>query len=73
MPFSANIAIYTSWERISSETKFKRYIYTLKSYPKLKLLLLSPEILKISKKSDGMVYAAAWMEDAQVIGKLPAL
>ena len=73
MPFSANVTIYTFWERISSKTKFKRYICTLKSYLKLKLLLLSLEILKISKKSDRMVYTMARIEDAQVIGKLPAL
>jgi len=53
--------------------KFKRYVYTLKSYLKLKSLLLSLEILKTSKKSNGIVYVVAWIEDAQVIGKLLAL
>ena len=43
---------------MSSKTKFKRYIYTLKSYLKLKLLLLSLEIIKTSKKSNRMVYIA---------------
>ena len=53
--------------------KFKRYICILKSYLKLKSLLLSLKIIKTSKKSNGMVYIIVWIEDAQVIDKLLAL